>query len=256
MATDNKYKGLFYITALVLVLVVGLYLKSRSTPIPTTPETPVTQELEKTTPAPTIGSEKIKEENFSGSKPTIPGSSALVLAARAWVDKSIAEFKAEADTDVPDMREKFGADSPTANYTIDISAKDIKGPKTESIILSQGTYTGGANGNTLYKVFTASLSSGKILSLQTIIKKDKQAAFTSYVKKALTAWRPEGSTESVVFEDDIKGLEFSTFANWSLDNKNLTIYFDKYQIGPGALGAVAFPLSLSKIKDFLEPTYQ
>ena len=37
-----------------------------------------------------------------------------------------------------------------------------------------------------------------------------------------------------------------------LPNKNLIIYFDQYQIGPSALGAIVFPLPLDKIKDFLQ----
>ena len=79
--------------------------------------------------------------------------------------------------------------------------------------------------------------------------------FANFVKKDLKAWRPEGSTESVVFEDEVKNLNFDSFVNWSLDDKNLILYFDKYQIGPGALGAVAFSLKLEKIKNYLEPVF-
>lgn len=204
-------------------------------------------------PAPTTITKKdIKEENFSGSEPVITGSSAAAIAAQAYVDQSVADFKKQADTDVPDMRAKFGADSPPASYTIDIDAKDLKGPKTESIVVSSYVYTGGANGNELYKVFTQDTVTGKIISLSDVIAADKQAAFTAEVKKELIAWQPEGTTAPVVFPDDVNALTFSSFTDWSLDGQNLTLYFDKYAIGPGVLGPVAFPVPLSKIQTDLK----
>jgi hypothetical protein len=150
------------------------------------------------------------------------------------------------------MRAKFGADNPTANYEIDIGSKYIKSEKTESIETDVYTYTGGAHGSTVYHVQTASRTSGKILSLANIIKQNEQNAFTEFVKKQLNAWIPEGNDAPVVFPDDVAGLKFADFANWTLDDKNLIIYFDQYAIGPGVLGAVAFPLPLGKINNFLQ----
>jgi hypothetical protein len=75
------------------------------------------------------------------------------------------------------------------------------------------------------------------------------------VKKELNTWHPEGSDVSPVFPDEVKGLEFNSFTNWSLNDKNLIIYFDKYSIGPGALGAVEFPLPLNKISNFLDSNF-
>jgi hypothetical protein len=198
-----------------------------------------------------IGSQSIKEDNFSGSMPTFSGTSAVVAKAQEYIKRRISEFRTQANTDVPPAREKFGADSPPASYTIDIAAKEVQGEKTESIVLSVDTFTGGANDNTAYKVITASRSDGKILSLSDEIISDKQSDFTQFVKKELNDWKP-GTDAPVVFPDEVKALKFDSFSNWSLDDKNLIIYFDKYQIGPGYLGAVAFPIQLSNIKDFLK----
>jgi hypothetical protein len=54
-----------------------------------------------------------------------------------------------------------------------------------------------------------------------------------------------------VFPEDVAALTFDSFTNWSMDDKNLIIYFDQYEIGPSVLGEVAFPLPLEKIKSFL-----
>ena len=198
-----------------------------------------------------ITSKDIKEINFSGSMPIISGSRTVAVKARGYVEKEISDFKESADKEVPDLIKEFG-DNPPSKYAIDIEAKYVKGEKVESIVISVYIYTGGAHGSTTYKVFSASTVSGKILSISDIIKKDKQETFVSFVDKELNDWRPDGESQSVVFDDSIKDLTFDSFSNWSLDNKNLTIYFDQYQIGPGVLGTVAFPISLDKIRDFLQ----
>ena len=233
----------------VIILSVLLYKKSTPMEVPTPQKT---TDVAKSTVVPvSIVKKSIDEKYFTGSKPLIAGSSVLVKEANKYIEQKIADFKTSAGVDVPEMREKFGADSPTANYTIDIGANYIKGNTTESIVINEYLYTGGANGNGLYKTFSASLKTGKILSVEEIIKTDKQSAFLALIKKKLLVWRPEGSTQSVVFENEVKDLTMGSLSNWSLDGTNLIIYFDKYAIGPGVLGPVAFPLTISTIKDFL-----
>lgn len=198
-----------------------------------------------------IESKDIKEENFSGKVSVIKGDGELAIEAQSYIDQSVGEFKKQADTDVPAMRAEFGEDSPSSNYEIIIDAKYTKGEKTESIVILEYVYTGGAHGNSAYKVISASSLSGKILSLGDVIKKEKQNTFVDLVKKGLIDWRPYETTDTVVFVEDVEGLKFDSFKNWSLDDKNLTLYFSQYEIGPGVLGPVAFPISIDKIKDFL-----
>lgn len=248
------YSKLFAIILFVSTFYVGFYLGQKKADLGTNTEIPKKQVVNNKKPV-SISIQKIKEENFSGQMPVFSGSSSIASSARTYVKEQVSLFREQANTDVPDMRKKFGADSPVATYTIDINAKYIKNKNTESIVMSMYTYTGGANGNDVYKVITASLADGKVVSLSSIIKKEEQVAFTEFVKKELNTWRPEGSDVSPVFPDEVKNLEFNSFTNWSLNDKNLIIYFDKYSIGPGALGAIEFPLPLLKINNFLEPTF-
>ncbi len=210
------------------------------------------RQTEKTVPPVSITSQNIKEDNFSGKMPTISGSSPVVSNAKNYIKNTIDKFREQANTDVPDLREKFGRDNPTTNYEIDIDAKYIKGEETESIEMSVYTYTGGAHGSTVYKVITADKSIGKILLLSDVVKTEEQNAFTLFVKKQLKSWKIEGSDSSSVFAEQVDALKFSSFINWSLDDKNLIIYFDQYAIGPGVLGPVAFPLPIEAIKNFLQ----
>ncbi|MBI3888701.1 DUF3298 domain-containing protein [Candidatus Nomurabacteria bacterium] len=203
----------------------------------------------------TITSQKITEENFTGTAAVISGSSPLATKMQNYIDGVVSDFRKDANTEVPDIRAKFGKDNPTANYEIDINSKYIMGGKTESIVTDVYTFTGGAHGSTIYKVMTADQKSGKILALSDIVKKEKQTAFTNLVKKELNSWIPEGSTAPVVFAYDVNNLTFADFTNWSLDGQNMIIYFDQYSIGPGVLGATAFQIPLSKTSEFLDLNY-
>jgi hypothetical protein len=251
----KKSKGqLKNIIIIILVVLVIILLFKHPKPAISPKETPL--KVSETKPTPTIPAisittENIKEDNFTGTKPIINGSNTLAIEARKYVDDTISNFRIEANKDVPDMRAKFGADSPPATYTIDIEAKYKEGVKTDSIVMSAYAYTGGANGNSSYKVINASHTSGKILSLYDIIQSDKQSAFTNYVKKQLNSWIPDGNTAPVVFPDVVKDLTFASFTNWSINDTNLIIYFDKYEVGPGVLGAITFPIKVINIKDFL-----
>jgi hypothetical protein len=253
MSTGKSGTGkVIGLLALIVLIVVAFYIYKGNTI--TTVNTNTEEKKDATaevTPV-TITRENIKEENFSGVVARISGTDTASTEAQKYIDNTVSEFRTQADKDVPDMRKQFGADSPTANYTIDVGAKVVESAQTESVVISVYSYTGGAHGNSIYKVITASKASGQISSLSDVIKDDQQAAFTEFVKQALKAWAPAGSTAPVVFPEDVDNLKFESFTNWSLDEENLTLYFSQYDIGPGVLGPVAFPLPLTKLKDFLK----
>ncbi len=245
-------KYFLFLIVLGGVFVVGYYWKGDKTSTVLSPISPVATSV----PSIKITKKEIKEDNFTGNMPIITGKGKLADAGRTYVDTTIKDFRTEANRDVPPMKKQFGADSPTASYEIDIDAKYIKSDKTESIVMVVYTYTGGAHGNSLYKVLTATLGKdAKILSLSEVINTSDQTAFTDLIKKELLAWRPSSTDASPVFPDDVNALKFNSFVDWSLDDKNLTLYFDQYEIGPGVLGGVAFPISLDKIKNFLNTYY-
>lgn len=198
-----------------------------------------------------ITEQKISEENFSGTVSIISGTSPLAVKMREYIDKTISEFRIQANTEVPDIRKNFGEDVPSSTYEIYITSKYIKGSKTESIATSVYIFTGGAHGSTIYKVITANLKNGTILPLSNIIKKEKQNDFTLLMKQKLSKWIPQDSDTPVVFPESVSDLKFNSFSNWAINGENLIIYFDQYAIGPGALGAVEFPITLKEIQPFL-----
>lgn len=244
---------------LLILIIIGLgFLVTRDKWVPKLVEIILSSEKSVQTP-PTetetnssrvsITNTEINEINFTGKKAVITGNGLLVTESNKYIESTIAEFKQRADVEVPDMRKQFGADNPTADYTIDITAKEITNPKMRSMVMSIYTYTGGAHGSSYYKVFNVSKDESKLLALVDVITSDKQLTFAELVKKELHEWLPEGSP--VIFPEEVDSLTFNSFQNWALDENNIIIYFDQYEIGPGVLGAVAFPISLEKIQDML-----
>ncbi len=250
----KKNKIVLYILILLVLIAVGLFLKKHNSTsnVPVNTEGGTTEQAESKTQISSMSSKDIKEANFSGKVAVITGDSILAKSAQGYITQTVADFKKQADIDVPDMRKQFGAESPTANYTIDVSASVVTSQKTKSIVLSEYMYTGGANGNGLYKVFTASEETGSLLTLGDILQQNKQTEFMTLLKKQLKSWVPEGTDAPIVFAEEVDGLTFKDLVNWSMDDKNITIYFDKYAIGPGVLGPVAFPIPLSQLQTFLK----
>ncbi len=220
---------------IVLILVFLTIGNKKETP---TPAAPIS-----------IEQQDIAEENFTGQVPVIKGTSTLATTAEKYVTDSIQEFRDRANKEVPDLQKEFG-DSPTSHYTIDIGATYVVGNHTESIAVDQYVYTGGANGSSFYNVFTASKESGEILSLKDILNAGKEDAFVALVKAKILA-----DTNLSIFEQDVQALTLDSLSDWAFDKENLIIYFDKYAIGPGAMGAIQFKIPLTELGEFLKSEY-
>lgn len=237
---------LIIILVLALIILTAIWLQKRSTVVaPSETISPVV-----TTPV-TISSKPIVEEYFKGTRPVIAGSSVIVAAANEYVNERIAEFKTSADTQVPAMRKQYGNDAPPATYTIDFKAEHLQGPTTESIVVYSYVYMGGANGMSIYRVFTATYGGTTVMTLNDVVAPDKHDAFVAYVKKLLIDGTLGGPTKGAVFPEDVNQITFENLKNFSLDETSLTLYFTKYEIGPGALGAVVYPIPLELLRPYL-----
>ncbi|MEO5645927.1 MAG: RsiV family protein [Candidatus Paceibacterota bacterium] len=241
------------ITTVVVLIVIAIavvgYVHYKNISVTTSPV--ISNNTPETSKTITISTERIDEDTFTGTKPVLIGSGTLANTARKYIVDSITTFAAQADKEVPSLRQEYGNDAPSAQYTIDINAKEIDSSTTQSLIIDSYLYMGGANGSSMYKAFTTRSSNGDLIAIRDLVKPTRQKAFVPFMQKKLLTWRPDGTDQPMIFEDEIKNLTIDSFSNFSLDDKNLTIYFDKYQIGPGALGAVAFPIPLTLLKDYI-----
>jgi Protein of unknown function (DUF3298) len=254
--TKITKRNLIILAVLVVLAVVITLLSSKGNPSPVPAAGSGSQQPAESQPQPvSITTKDIKEDNFTGTVPVISGISVAATAAENYVEQEVSDFTQKADQEVPAMKAQFGAGTPPATYSLDITAKDVKGPDTETVVISEYAYTGGANGMTTWRTFTASADGRNLVSLSDVIAPSEQAAFTELVKQKLLAWIPDGSTSPMTFPEDVNALSFDSFSNWSMDGENLNIYFDKYDIGPGVLGAVTFPIPLSDLSNMLAAPY-
>ncbi|HRH31145.1 MAG TPA: DUF3298 domain-containing protein [Candidatus Paceibacterota bacterium] len=239
------------IIILLLVLVGSYAMKRANRIVPADDqgnEQPIIQEPVEQTDEITITKKEIKEDNFSGSMPEITGKSALAANARAYVEKTIADFRERANLEVPDLRKEFG-DLPPASYTIDLEATHIVGSVTESILINEYVYTGGANGMSLYTAFTVEKATDTILALKDVIIAEKQKAFADLVKKRLLAAGKAGTLS--IFPEDVNKLSFESFTDFAFDETSLILYFDKYAISPGAQGPIAYKIPTTDLRAYL-----
>lgn len=199
----------------------------------------------------TISSTQIDTEYFSGQSVQIQGTSVAAKAAHQHAEERFAAFAQRATTEVPELREQFGPEAPAGTYELRLDASVISGTNTESIVIAEYEYTGGANGMSTYTTFTSLKKGGDLLSLRNIIRPDQTEAFTNEVRNRLTQWAEE-TEGAMLFAEDVSALTFDSFYSWSLSEDMLTIYFSKYAVGPGAIGAITIPLPLSELAAFLQ----
>lgn len=204
---------------------------------------------EPTTETPQITITEVSGELFTGSYPVVMGDSALAKMVNEYVSQTVAEFKEAADRDIPTIKEEFGADVPSANYSLIITPEYKKSATTESVVLEVYNYTGGANGNSTHKTFTVD-SQGKQILLSDIIRGDAKDAFTALVKKAILDWRVEGQEGPLAFAEDVEALTFDSFDKFALTDDALIVYFNKYDVTPGYVGAPSFALPLSEVGQY------
>src|SRR3989344_1754281 len=59
------------------------------------------EQVENKTPSVEITSKNIKEDNFTGKVAVVSGKTLLTKEAHKYIDDTVAEFRKQADTDVP-----------------------------------------------------------------------------------------------------------------------------------------------------------
>ncbi len=190
-----------------------------------------------------------KNENYTAEYPVFSGSDAIVSIGNTWVKNVLNDFALEANTDVPQMRADFGADSPTAKYNIVIKGTKEEHPKAQTLVLSIYTYTGGANGTENYYTITVD-KSGKLLTLNDVIQAEKQDDFVKLVKETTSKY-DFGDSGLSVFPEAVGVISMDSLNNWAMTKDGLKIYFSEYEVAPGAAGAISILIPEAQIKDYL-----
>ncbi len=113
-----------------------------------------------------------------------------------------------------------------------------------SLILISYAYSGGAHGFTIIKGLTFDMTTGKLVSLKDLFKKDIP------YKKELSEIIQQQIEERDMFI--LGGFnEIFPEQDYYIADKSLVIFFQLYQLSPYAQGFPAFPISLYSIRNIV-----
>jgi len=186
------------------------------------------------------GSLTAKEQEFNKKM------SELALAEVNQFKKYVAEDAAHMATLPESVRHNY--------LNIDYDADVIK-PANSTLIsvrlTSEGMQAGRAHPYHLHKVLNYDLSSGKVLQLNELFKPHSPflKIIANYCKNALTKklqdkWMIDGGTKP----------KPENYKNWNLEQDNLLITFDEYQVAPYVYGAQEIHIPYSVLKNVIAPS--
>jgi len=246
MNTSFSKNFFILITIIILVGLTVWFVINNQSPIQDPVELGIDTEVVDTKEQTTQVGEyiTIDAENITGSYPEIIGESTIAVSARERISDFVTDITRQANEQLPELREEFPDAYSNMKYNVEVQANYYTSESNQSLVLLQYMYTGGANGTSFYQSFNQN-SEGEIISLADIIPAEKRAAFVNVVKERI---RSEHSDEGL-FDNAVEGITFEQLDRFARDNNTLNIYFDEYEVAPGATGS--FEVSLSGIEELI-----
>ncbi|MCI5051077.1 MAG: hypothetical protein MRY57_02110 [Candidatus Pacebacteria bacterium] len=188
-----------------------------------------------------IGDTKIITEQYlSGSYPEIKGKSPVAVSAREYIQRRINEDAAFAADEVPEFR-TITEDS-TRTYGLEIQAEYLSSINTDSIVLIESQYIGGANTRDSFTSFTQN-NDGELIELSDLVTEIYHAQFINDLQEKLLNYSIDGVGPVTLFSDTIDRIRFEDINQFAISDEDLILYFDKGFVGPGAIGPVIITFS-------------
>ena len=125
-----------------------------------------------------------------------------------------------------------------------------------SIAMTYYTYTGGANGMTVVNAFNINKKANTSFHLKDLFKADVD--YKGIINKEIEEQiklRSDGENE-MFFEGEMGFQGIKDEATFYLTDNNLVLFFEKYEIAPGAMGIPEFAISLASLGDILNDISQ
>lgn len=144
---------------------------------------------------------------------------------------------------------------PVPGWSLNIEHEILDGPGTVSVVFSRYSYTGGANGIAEYITVTSAIVGGELLALPDLFLDgvDPYATLQPLAVAALTEQLGDAAVPDFIDAGTAPTPE--NYADWALTTDSLMLYFDEYQVAPGAAGPQAITLPLSALADVLQPQF-
>ena len=140
-------------------------------------------------------------------------------------------------------------------WSLYIDSEVLDGASTVSVVFTRYQFTGGANGNSDYHTVTANVVEGNVLALTDIFVEgvDPYTTLEPLAVAALTEQLGDAAIPDIMALGTAPTAE--NYQDWALTTDSLNLYFDEYQVAPGAAGPQAIAIPLSELADVLQPQY-
>lgn len=158
------------------------------------------------------------------------------------IEKWINMRKNEFLDNIKDQKNSF-----ISHLNIQVKTRSVK-KDMYSLIFTADEYTGGANGTEFTRPFTVDINTGDFVHLSDIMQVDNQ--LMSLIKAEV--YVDDERAEYIFPEHLDEALHDQKEIKWSINKENLTIYFDKYEVGAGAAGAFHIQIPIDKIAAYLD----
>jgi hypothetical protein len=167
------------------------------------------------------------------------------------VEARMLEFMDEYKENKQEMLE-FQLPSGNWMFEMDIDVL-LNRPSLLSLRVNQLEFTGGAHANSWTNYLTIDLETGKVLSLESLFVADfeeelltiSEAAFKRTVNLAL-------DTNLVETHYEFSSDEFMLPPHFSVGAEGLHFYYNPYDLGPFALGAISFDIPYREILSIID----
>lgn len=140
-------------------------------------------------------------------------------------------------------------------WVLDIQSEVLDGVSTVSVVFTHYAYLGGANGNADYHTITAVVDGGNLLTLPDIFVEgvDPYTTLQPLAEAALTEQLGDMAAPDMIGPGTEPTAE--NYQSWALTKDSLNLYFNEYQVAPGAAGPQMVSIPLSELTDVLQPQY-
>ncbi|GAA0595269.1 peptidoglycan-N-acetylmuramic acid deacetylase PdaC [Virgibacillus siamensis] len=167
-----------------------------------------------------------------------------------WVDKQKKDFT----TGIKKSGNFLKKNDFRAHLNIQAETKKIA-DKMYTLKFEAYQITGGANGITKMRSFVIDLNRNKLLQLNDVFQLNKESV-KDIQKLILEELHSNQKISNYLFDDMVeKALKNPTKWKWSISRKNVTFYFDEYEIAAGAAGAIQAKVPIKKMKPYLKERF-
>ncbi|MBS4220698.1 polysaccharide deacetylase family protein [Bacillus sp. FJAT-49711] len=242
------YKVLAWIAAIIVVVLGINKLVYATYPLMSSPEL-----IEETSSKyPNINlttfTKETKGYTYSLSKPST-SSEKINSKIEEWIQKKQDTFIKEAEGN-----KKLFRKTPQADLNIQMETYRIS-KNIYSLVFHSYEYTGGANGINTTKVFNIDIQRDRLLNIDDLLNINKEN-MKEFQKIILEELQKNKDIEPYIFPEELQILTQLEKWQWSINQKNFTLYFDEYEIAAGAAGAIKLKIPIEKIQDYFQENFK